>query len=410
MTERVYYTDSYAQEFAAAVTQLTHLDGQAAVILDRTCFYPESGGQPYDTGFLGSSRVTAVMERNDEILHFLAGEAPLPGSVVQGRIDWSRRFRFMQQHTGQHILSQAFLRLAGAETVSSHLGEDDSTIDLSIDEMTPELLESVETEANRVVFEDRYVAIRFLSPEEAHHLSLRKLPERSGSIRIIDIEGYDVTACGGTHCRRTGEVGLILVCGQERVRRKPRIHFVCGFRALELARRDLRVTNRLSGLLSSSPDMLVSTAERLLEQNEQWQRRSRELEEKYLSQEARSTAVAAEMLPGRGRLACKILSDADPEGLQRFAALAIAEAPDLILVAAASVPGAPVLLTRGPDAPQVDLRPAFELVRQLVGGRGGGSPQRIQGGGGDPQKLPAALQVAVEAVKSAINLTPEQSG
>src|SRR6185503_15266571 len=237
MTDRLYYTDPYLKAFDATVDRVEARDGRVLVRLDRTAFYPTSGGQPFDTGLLGGSRVVDVVDEEDgSIAHVVEGTGTLDaGRAVQGEIDWARRFDHMQQHTGQHVLSAAFDRLFGARTISFHLGAAASTIDLAR-EMSPAEITAAETEANRIVWEDRTVAIRFASAEEAAAMPLRKEASRGGTLRLIDVEGFDLSACGGTHVSRTGAIGVIVVAAWERFKGGHRLTFLCGGRALSAYR------------------------------------------------------------------------------------------------------------------------------------------------------------------------------
>ena len=233
MTERIYYTDPYTTEFDATIVRIDPVADNPAhrrVVLDRTAFYPTSGGQPFDTGTLGDVRVLEVEDAEDgEVVHIVEGDVG-PGAV-HGRIDWERRFEHMQQHTGQHVLSAAFDRVLKVPTVSFHLGTASSTIDLAREVSAAEIARA-EREANRIVWEDRPVAIRFADAAEVATLGLRKESKREGMLRLIDVENFDVSACGGTHVARTGAIGVIAVAGAERFKGATRLEFLCGGRAL----------------------------------------------------------------------------------------------------------------------------------------------------------------------------------
>src|SRR6476646_6326639 len=231
MTKRLYYTDPLLTAFDATVVSNEIEDGRSVVVLDQTAFYPSSGGQPFDTGQLDGTRVVDVVDREDGTIAHVVEKSLAPGTVVHGDIDWPRRFDHMQQHTGQHVLSAAFDRLSGVKTVSFHLGADVSTIDLAR-EVTPKEIAAAEDEANRIVWEDRPVTIRYATAEEAAALPLRKEPVRTGTLRLIDVEGFDLSACGGTHVSRTGAVGLIAVTAWERFKGGHRLEFACGRRVL----------------------------------------------------------------------------------------------------------------------------------------------------------------------------------
>ncbi|HEY3247177.1 MAG TPA: alanyl-tRNA editing protein, partial [bacterium] len=229
MTERLYYADSFLREFDATVLEVRERGGRPAIILDRTAFYPTSGGQPHDLGRLDGAEITEVFDEDGTILH-LADRA-LEGRV-HGTIDWPRRFDHMQQHTGQHILSQAFLRVLRAGTRSVHFGADVCTLDLDIADLGPDEAGRVEDAADAIIFEDRPVVVREVDEAELPHLGLRRPAKKRGRVRIVEVQDFDVSACGGTHVRRTGEIGLIAMRRWERFKGGVRIEFFCGQRAL----------------------------------------------------------------------------------------------------------------------------------------------------------------------------------
>src|SRR3989441_5079345 len=245
MTLRLYYTDSYLTEFDATVLAVEPHGERLAVILDRSAFYPTSGGQPHDTGTLGGLSVTEVIEDDDDrVLHVVSG--PITG-VVTGGIDWPRRFDHIQQHTGQHILSQAFLQALGAQTRAVHLGAELSTLDLDLADLPGAAAGQVEDLANRIVFEDRPVQIREGDESELPGLGLRRPAKKRGRIRVVDVEEFDRSACGGAHVRRTGEIGTVKLRRWERFKGGVRVEFLCGWRAL----RDSRWKNALVGDLAA---------------------------------------------------------------------------------------------------------------------------------------------------------------
>ncbi len=260
MTEHLYYHDSFLYEFDAEVIGVTTVDSRPAIILDRTAFYPTSGGQVFDTGWMilaGQAeklRVAEVAEQEDgTILHFLENAVPIqPGSRIRGVIDADRRRDHMQQHTGQHVLSAAFVRSLNMPTVSFHMGVESCSIDLDTKGLTAKQAETAEALANEIVTENRSVSIRFVSSAEAQDLGLRKLPpvERD-QLRLIDIRDFDLTACGGTHVTATGQIGCILLRKIEKVRQGWRVEFVCGKRAVGTARRDYATLAESAGLLST---------------------------------------------------------------------------------------------------------------------------------------------------------------
>jgi len=244
MTERLYYTDCYLHEFQSRVVEPA--DEGRRVSMDRTVFYPTSGGQPFDLGTLNGSAVREVIDEDGRIAHVI--ETALTVTEVLGRIDWSRRFDHMQQHTGQHLLSAVLVELYGIQTLSFHMGEAASTIELGTANLDPGRIERTEEYCAEIVAQARPVAITF--EHSTSELGLRKASERTGELRIVSIEGLDRSACGGTHVRSTAEIGTILIRKLDKVRDNVRLEFVCGLRALRQARRDFRTLAEIGGALS----------------------------------------------------------------------------------------------------------------------------------------------------------------
>src|SRR6266542_102353 len=317
MNDRLYYDDPYLREFDATVTAVEWRDNRAMVALDRTAFYPTSGGQPFDVGTLGSLRVIDVVDENGgAIAHVVENGAPQVGDRVHGTVDWARRFDHMQQHTGQHLLSAACEHLFHVATRSFHLGAAASTIDVAR-EMTAQEIAAAETEANRVVWDDRPVAIRYATAEEAAGLKLRKEPARGGTLRLIDVEAFDLSACGGTHVSRTGAIGIIAVASWERFKGGQRIEFVCGGRALGRWR-SLRDTIAASvRLLSVLPDEVSGAIERLQEEVKEQKRTLTVFQSDLARHQALEFADAAETYSW-GRLTLQVV-DTDAQGLKSIA-------------------------------------------------------------------------------------------
>ncbi len=376
MTDRLYYTDPYLREFDASVVERVSHDGRPAVVLDRTAFYPTSGGQPYDTGTLGGVTVVEVIDREDgSVLHVL--DRDVEGSGVHGTIDWGRRFDHMQQHTGQHVLSAAFDRVANARTESFHLGVEYSTIDLAREVSAADVAHA-EDAANRVLWEDRPVAIRFATSEEAAALPLRKEPRREGTLRLIDVQDFDLSACGGTHVSRTGAIGIIVVSATERFRGGTRVTFLCGGRALN-AYRALR--DAVAGsvrALSVLPADLPSAIERMQTDGKDLRRQVKDLQGRVAAQEADALADQASPI-GSIKLVAAALPGWDAGGLKTIAAR-ILERPGYVVVLMSEPAPANIVVGRAPDVPQ----DAGAILRALVGrhgGKGGGRPEMAQGGG-----------------------------
>jgi len=380
LTERIYYTDPYAAEFDATIVDIeawsVEHPERRGVVLDRTAFYPTSGGQPFDIGALGSARVIEVVDRPDgSILHVVEGD--LERGVVRGRIDWSRRFDHMQQHTGQHVLSAAFDRLVRVRTESFHLGSISSTIDLARAVSADEIARA-ESEANRIVWEDRPVTIRFAESADAVNLPLRKESAREGVLRLIDIEGFDVSACGGTHVARTGAIGIIAVAGSERFRGGTRLEFVCGGRALG-AYRALRDSMAASiRLLSVVPGDLPSGIERLQTESRELKRQVKDLQGRLALHEAAALADRAEV-HGAAKLVVGALEGWDASSLKAIAT-AIAARPGYVALLMSVPSPSTVVIARAPDVP-VDCAAVLRQLTTTYGGKGGGRPDLAQGGG-----------------------------
>jgi alanyl-tRNA synthetase len=407
MTDRLYYTDPYLKAFDATVDRVEERDGRFVVRLDRTAFYPTSGGQPFDTGLLGTSRVVDVVDDDDgSIAHVVDRAGALQaGQAVQGEIDWARRFDHMQQHTGQHVLSAAFDRLFGVRTVSFHLGAAASTIDLAR-EVTPAEIAAAESEANRVVWEDRAVTIRFASAEEAAAMPLRKEASRGGTLRLIDIDAFDLSACGGTHVARTGGIGVIAVASWERFKGGQRLTFLCGGRALAGYRGFRDVVAGSVQRLSVLPEELPGAIDRLQADVKEQKRSLGVLQGELARYRAEELASSAETVilnahgPEGNAETCLLVAravDADANGLKALAT-AVATRPGHFVVLVSNSAPALAVVARSSD---VSL-PAQRLLASLhatFGGRGGGKADFAQGGGlaGSPEAILAAVREAVSA-------------
>lgn len=376
MTERLYYINAYLTEFDASILEVVRTaDGGTAAILDRTGFYPTSGGQPFDTGTLGDSRVIDVVDRDDGVvLHVIEGTIT-PGPT-HGRIDWERRFEHMQQHTGQHVLSAAFERTCQARTVSFHLGAASATIDLA-QEVSPPQIAAAELMANQVVWEDRPVSIRFVDESEAANLPLRKEPRRSGTLRIVEIDGFDLSACGGTHVSRTGAIGNISVGSFERFRGGTRIEFRCGIRTLRSYRLLRDTASAAARLLSTGVEELPAATERLQGEISEGRRRFKQLQERLAAHEANALADRPE---NRKALAVvEALDGWDANGLKAVAA-GIAERPGYAAILASTSEPVAVVVARAANR-ALDAAAIVKALAAKYGGRGGGRPELAQGGG-----------------------------
>jgi alanyl-tRNA synthetase len=375
VTERLYYTDAYLTEFDATILRVESRGDRREALLDRTAFYPTSGGQPFDTGRLGSTRVIDVVDGDDGVIrHVIEGELE-PGRI-HGTIDWNRRFEHMQQHTGQHVLSAAFDRLLDARTESFHLGSISSTIDLNRTLSAAEIARA-ETEANRVVWEDREVSVRFASAEEATGLPLRKESVRTGTLRLIEIPGFDISACGGTHVASTGAIGNIAVASSERFRGGARVEFVCGVRALN-AYRELREAMAASvRLVSVLPSELPGGIERLQAEAKDMKRQIKDLQSRLAGFEGAALADRTQVF-GNIRAVVDAVDGSDQTGLKALAATITARSGHVAVLFSAPGPSAAVI-ARAADS-TLDCAALLKKLIERFGGKGGGRPDLAQGG------------------------------
>lgn len=392
MTQRLYYTESYRTTFDATVVGVEHIDGRRHVLLDQTAFYPTSGGQPFDTGTIGGTAVIDVIDREDgTVAHVVSGTLNA-GEVVTAEIDWARRFDHMQQHTGQHVLSAAFDRLFGVRTESFHMGQQSSTIDLAR-EVTAAEIARAEDDANRIVWEDRPVAVRFATAAEAAAMGMRKASARTGTLRLIDVQDYDLSACGGTHVERTGAIGAIAVGGSEKLRGGSRVEFLCGNRVVQRFRVWRDSLSALQKHLSVPPVEMAASLERIQDDAKAAQRRLRGFQEQLAGHEAAALLAA-------GDVVVESIEGWDAQGIKAIAAAAVTANPDAIVVLFTASAPAQVVIARGANA-TVDAGALLKQLAAKFGGKGGGKPDLAQGGG-----LNASGADLVSAARALITSAP----
>jgi len=422
VTERLYYSDSHLIEFEARVIDVTErVSGWTAVVLNRTAFYPTGGGQPSDTGTLNGSRVVECIDDGERgVLHVVQGPTPAKDSIVAGRVDWLRRLDHMQQHTGQHILSQALVKLFNAPTKSFRVLEASCEIDVELANPTTDIIERAVELANNVIWEDRAIAIQNVSSAEAAAMPLRKEPSREGELRLIEIDGFDLTPCGGTHAYRTGEVGMIAVRSWERAKGLTRIEFVAGVRALADYRRANKSAREVAALFSTGRDDAPQHAAHLVEENKELHRRVRALEELAAEVEAqrllasaitlrRSGGTKAEdtsvpmhtSVPGEGtRVVTHVFEARDAEFVKKVAHCLIANARTIALLGSRDKrdkDAARLIFARSADAIG-DMNALMREACALLDGRGGGKPELAQGGGKNVARLNEAIDRAAQSL------------
>jgi len=387
MTERLYYHDSYLRGFTAAVVGASP-DG-STVYLDRTAFYPTSGGQPYDTGVIAGTPVLAVADEGELIAHRLA--APISAADVECSIDWQRRFDHMQQHTGQHLLSAVFEELLGLRTVSFHLGQESSTIDLEGPGADAARIRDVEARANQIVCEDRPVNVHFEEAAEAR--GLRKPSEREGTLRIVTIDGLDRSACGGTHVRATGEIGAILIRKLEKVRQTVRVEFLCGARAVSRARADYEALSRVAQQFSAGLDETPTLVEAQLETARAADKARRKLQLELAAYRGRELYEAT---PPDNQGVRRYRHRAASGSAEELAALARSFTAQPKAVFLAGLENTPSVIYAVSEDAGIDAGQVVKQALAEAGGRGGGTARFAQGSVPDAARLEAVIaQLAV---------------
>jgi alanyl-tRNA synthetase len=372
-TERLYFRNSFLREFDAQVISCEKEGERWKVVLDRTAFYPTSGGQPHDTGKLGDVPVIEVADAEQKVVHYAS--AAVPVGPVHGVIEWPRRIDHMQQHTGQHLLSAAFIELFGFQTVSFHLGTEISTIDLDTPAVIPKQLEEAERRVNEVIFEDKPVVVRFGTAEELVEAGIRKKVEREGILRAIEVEGFDRQPCGGTHLERTGQAGLLLIRKLERRRDQCRVDFVCGFRALAAARSDFSTLTQAASLLSCGLGEVPAVLGKLIEERRVQHGTVKRLEERLAEHEARDL-LASQPSTGALRVIASALEGATPSYLGLLAAKLVAEA-NVVAVLASRASGH-IVFAQTKGLPH-DMGALLRDATKQFGGKGGGAKDFAQG-------------------------------
>jgi alanyl-tRNA synthetase len=382
MTERLYYTDSYLRDFTALI--VGESDDGSAVYLDRTAFYPTSGGQPFDIGSIGGAAVIEVVDEGDRIAHRVATRvAPGP---VDCAIDWQRRFDHMQQHTGQHLISAVFEELFALRTVSFHLGAESATIDVEGVPVNAQMLQDVERRANEIIYENRPVIVRFENAADAQ--GLRKASERQGTLRIVSIDRLDRSACGGTHVRATGEIGIVLLRKIEKIRQSTRVEFLCGARAVRRARADFDALTKTSQLFSAALDDVADAVASQLESARAGEKARKKLELDLAAYRGKELYEQTAPGPDGVRRVMQRLDRGYLEELRAVAQNFTAQARGVFLASLAEPPS--VLLATSADS-GVDAGQTLKAALASAGGRGGGNPRLAQGSVPNAAALDAVL-------------------
>ena len=412
MTTRLYYHDSFLYDFDAEVREATE-NPRPALVLERTAFYPTSGGQIFDTGWILAGdpnhptklRVTEVADAEDgKVVHYL--EAPVknvqPGTRVRGQIDAARRRDHMQQHSGQHVLSAAFVRLFNAPTVSFHMADDYCSIDLDAPTLAKEQVESAERLANEIILENRAVQVRFVTCDEAANLGLRKLPpaERD-ELRLIDIRDFDLSACGGTHVAQTGQIGCVLLRKVEKVRQGWRVEFVAGQRAVATARRDFTALTEAAALFSAH---IYDVPQQVRKSREEIRvlRRQREQSQEELAAAQAATLLAETSETNGRKFVVRNFTDRDLNFIKMLAQKLVRLSFNAVALLATTSPQPSLVFAQSAGQP-FDMGALMKETVATMGGRGGGSKDMAQGGvasgeGLDPKLSGIAQKLAAAKV------------
>ena len=399
MTKRLYYQDSYLKEFKAKVLKKIKIDNQPAVVLDETAFYPTSGGQPYDVGVIQDVSVVEVVEEGDEIIHILKEELKEEiNSEVIGKIDWERRFDHMQQHLGQHILSGALIEIYGAETVSFHLGEKVCTLDIAKEKLTEEEVKKTEECANEIIFNNRPVKCYFLEgEEELKRLNLRKMPDRKGKIRIIEVENFDLSACGGTHCRTTGEVGLIKITKWEKRGEKIRLEFICGWRAWGDYFWKNELIKNISNKLTIKDSELGEAIDRMLEEQKEIRKELKEFKEKLQEYEARNLINESSLVDDGIKTIKKVFEEKNFQEVMGLGQKIINLDDNVVVLAGIKNKGEGAkILFACSGGLNFDMNRLIKEAGKFIEGRGGGTPNFAQAGGKRVEGIEDSLNFALE--------------
>ena len=371
MTERLYYNDSYAREFASPITSIE--DNGKRVYLKRTAFYPTSGGQPFDLGTLGGVAIEEIVDEDDHrVAHVLASPLATPSGEIKGSIDWARRFDHMQQHTGQHLLSAVLIELFNITTVSFHMSAASSTIDVSAASISPQQAEKVEERCAEIIAEARPVLISY--EDSSEDLGLRKASARTGTLRIVTIENLDRSACGGTHVRSTAELGPILLRKIDKMRGNARIEFVCGLRALRTARRDFRSLSEISKLVSVPIEEAAAIVAAQTERAKTFEKTALRLAAELAKREGQE--LHASTVPDADGIRRATHKGPIDDAVRARAQAFVAGSKAAFLAISTDPPA--ILLAASPDS-GIHAGERVKAAVTAAGGRGGGNPALAQG-------------------------------
>jgi alanyl-tRNA synthetase len=401
MTERRYYSDSHTTKFEAKIVEHLTWDGKPAVVLDATYFYPTGGGQPCDRGTLNGAQVIDVVTRPDDLAVIHVLEREIEGDTAQAQIDWARRFDHMQQHTGQHILTQAFVQTANLPTVGFHLSPDTVTIDLDATSISADQINTAENLANEVIWRNLPVTARLVSQNEMDGVRVRRIPGQLATegLRVVSVGEFDQTACGGTHVAATGEIGLLKIIRTDKRGGQIRVEFRCGGRALSDYRLRNDTTQRLTSLLNVGVSELDQSVSRLQNEIREMQRQRKAVVQQLLKTHAAELIAAAQTIDGVRVVI--LVSDLYDLNDLRVLAKQLTATPSVLALLGMPGEKAQIVLTCSPDLPY-NLNPALQAGLAVLGNARGGGPANFVQGGGVPATA-AQIEAALNAARAAIN-------
>lgn len=391
MNKRIYFDDPYQVKFESKVIKRIKHNNRTALVLEQTCFYPESGGQPADKGTLNGIEIIDVIEDEGIILHIV--DQAVAETKVKGKIDWKTRFDYMQQHAGQHILSQSFWELMQGRTMSFHLGQDVSTLEIDIQKISDLELEKVEEEANKVVFQDREIKTYFVNEDKIGEIPLRKPPKKSGLIRVVEVSDYDFSACGGTHPSRTGEIGLIKILKWGKLRNNLCFEFVCGSRALKDYTLKNRILLQAASRFSVREEEVLSAVDKLFADLKSGKKQTKKVLLKLSELEARDIRQNT-----GGGVIKKVYSGRSRDDIRHIALNIIHNPGYIVLFGLKADRKANLILARSEDI-DFDMRELIPAASQLINGKGGGRPSLVELAGDNVENLKNALEELEEGLE-----------
>lgn len=368
MTERLFYKDSYMKECQANVVETIEEDGKFIVVLDRTVFYPEGGGQPSDTGYIDDAKVIDVYEKGDRIYHLI--DKPLKKKVVYCKVDLERRIDYMQQHSGEHILASCFYKLLNTMTSSFHMGDEYSTIDISLPEVSDELVSKVEKMANEAIYNNYPVGAIMVTEEESKNMNLRRYVDGEEVVRVVEIEGVDACACCGIHVQRTGEVGIIKIMKTEKYKGLTRIYFKCGKRAFQDYSNKHDIVTTLVRSFSTGEGEIVNKINNDMEHMKELSRKLSEYRKKLCKYQAEELKAMS-----KDNIICHVFEDKEMGDLQKIVE-ELSDSNNFTILASAK--DRQILVSLG-GGYNINLGQFFKEKIKEFGGRGGGKPNRAQG-------------------------------